>query len=247
MTEAQLISPDARAVLDVLDTGAVEIVFQPIVQLQDGTVRGYEALARFDRRHFANPAQAFAAATEAGLGVELEILAIERALQRLDDLPTGAWLSLNASVEALLTPRTVELLLAHSHRRLTVELTEHTQITDYTALQKVLDRLRPAGILVAVDDAGAGFANLSQILQLHPDIIKLDIFLTRNIDADPVRIALVRALVAFADSLGAMLVAEGIETYAEHRQVLALGVHHGQGYYIARPGPLASHHIEPLL
>ncbi|OJF12222.1 EAL domain-containing protein [Couchioplanes caeruleus] len=247
MTVAQLPSPANRAVREVLYRSAVETAFQPIVQLEDGMVNGYEALARFDRRHFANPAEAFAAADAAGLGVELEILAIERSLLRLGDVPDGVWLSLNASVEALLTPRTITMLLAHAHRRIAVELTEHTQVTDYTALREVMDLLRAAGILIAVDDAGAGFANLSQILQIQPDVIKLDISLTRGIDQDPVRIALARALVTFAESIGAMLVAEGIETYAEHAQLLELGVRHGQGYYIAKPGPLPRRHIEPLL
>ncbi|MEV4636435.1 EAL domain-containing protein [Actinoplanes sp. NPDC049548] len=247
MTVAQLPSTDTRAVRDVLHHNALRTVFQPIVRLEDGTVRGYEALTRFDDRLFPDPVQAFASANEAGLGVQLEILAIERALQRLDDLPEGAWLSLNASVEALLTPRTISLLLSHANRKIAVELTEHTRVTDYSALHEVTGLLRAAGILLAVDDAGAGFANLSQILQLRPDVIKLDISLTRGIDTDPVRAALTRALVSFSESIGALLIAEGIETYAEHERLLALGVEHGQGYYIARPGSLPGHHIEPLL
>ncbi|MEV4703897.1 EAL domain-containing protein [Actinoplanes sp. NPDC049316] len=247
MTMAHVTTPQLGALHDVLRTEAVGTAFQPIVQLDDGMVRGYEALARFERDHFPNPAEAFAAAMTAGLGVELEQLAIRRALLRLDDLPAGAWLSLNASVEALLAPATIEMLLAHAHRGLAVEVTEHVPVRDYSALGEVLDRLRAVGILIAVDDAGAGFASLSHILQLRPDIIKLDIGLTRDIDTDPVRIALTRALVTFADSVGALLIAEGIETYAEHEQLRSLGVRHGQGYYIAKPGPLPSHHIEPLL
>ncbi|MFI5496564.1 EAL domain-containing protein [Actinoplanes sp. NPDC051859] len=247
MTVAQLPSPATQAVRDVLRERALQIAFQPIVQLEDGRVNGYEALARFDRRHFANPAEAFAAAESAGLGVDLEILAIDQALLRLGDLPHGAWLSLNASVDALLDPRTISLLLAHARHGLTVELTERTPVADYTALREVMDLLRAASIKVAIDDAGSGFANLTQILQIQPDIIKLDIFLTRDIDQDPVRIALARALFTFAESIGAMLVAEGIETYSEHAQLMALGVRHGQGYYIAKPGPLPSRHIEPLL
>lgn len=247
MTVAQLSSPDFRAVRDVLHRNALRTVFQPVVRLEDGTVRGYEALTRFDHQDFPDPVQGFAAASAAGLGVELEILAIEGALRRIDDLPEGAWLSLNASVEALLTPRTISLLLSHANRRIAVELTEHTRVTDYTALHEVTGLLRAAGILLAVDDAGAGFANLSQILQLRPDVIKLDISLTRGIDTDPVRAALTRALVSFSESIGALLVAEGIETYAEHERLLALGVRHGQGYYIAKPGALPERHIEPLL
>jgi EAL domain-containing protein (putative c-di-GMP-specific phosphodiesterase class I) len=247
MTDAQLSSPDVQVLQQVLNRGAVEVAFQPVVQLEDGLVRGYEALARFDRDHFASPVQAFAAANAAGLGVALELLAVQRAFGRLDDMPAGAWLSVNLSVEAMLTPVVTATLLAHAHRGITVELTEHTQVSDYVALTEVTDRLRAAGIGIAVDDAGAGYASLSHVLQLRPDIIKLDITLVRDIDTDPVRTALARALASFAHDTGAQLIAEGIETYAEHEKLRSLGVELGQGYFMARPGPLPSRHIEPLL
>src|SRR5687768_16076268 len=98
MTDAQLTSPEAQVLQQVLNRGAVQVAFQPVVQLKDGLVRCYEALARFDRDHFASPVQAFAAANAAGLGVALELLAVQRELGRLDDMPAGAWLSVNLSV-----------------------------------------------------------------------------------------------------------------------------------------------------
>jgi EAL domain-containing protein (putative c-di-GMP-specific phosphodiesterase class I) len=247
MTIEPLTSTAVRVLRSVLDDGAVRPAFQPVVQLEDGLVRGYEALARFDRDHFAGPVEAFTAANAVGLGTDLELLAARRAFERLDDMPPGAWLSVNLSVEAVMTPEVTDVLLAHAHRRITVELTEHTQVSDYTTLNKVTDRLRAAGVLIAVDDAGAGYASLSHVLQLRPDIIKLDITLVRDIDTDPIRTALARALATFARETGAMLIAEGIETYAEHEKLRSLGVELGQGYYMARPGPLPSRHIEPLL
>jgi EAL domain-containing protein (putative c-di-GMP-specific phosphodiesterase class I) len=247
MTMAQPVPLDVQALHAVLRSGALQTAFQPIVQLDDGMVRGYEALARFDRRHFTSPAEAFATATAAGLGAELELLAVTRALSRLDDVPAGAWLSLNLSAEALLQPETLAALLAHAHRRIAVEVTEHTCVRNYAALHDVLTALRRAGVLIAVDDMGSGFASLTHTLHVRPDLIKLDISLIRDINADPIRIALTRALVSFADTVGAVLIAEGIETLAEHDQLRSLGVRHGQGYYMAKPGPLPSRHIEPLL
>ena len=88
-----------------------------------------------------------------------------------------------------------------------------------------------------IDDAGAGFSSLKHVLGLHPDAIKLDLALTRDIDTDPVRRALAASLVAFAREIGATIVAEGIETRGELETLRALGVTHGQGYYLARPGP----------
>jgi EAL domain-containing protein (putative c-di-GMP-specific phosphodiesterase class I) len=228
--------PDALH--EVLRSRAIQPAFQPVVNLDDGVVTAYEALARFERNLFSSPADAFAAAADAGVGVELELLASERALAHLDLVPAGAWLSTNLSVEAVLNPQVRETLLAHASHGIAVELTEHTRVPDYPALTRITDALRTAGIRIAVDDAGAGFASLSHILQLRPDIIKLDISLTRNIDSDPVRAALARSLVDFASDIGAMLIAEGIETEGEYDRLRTLGVRHGQGYFLARPGPL---------
>ncbi|WP_067495563.1 EAL domain-containing protein [Actinoplanes sp. TFC3] len=225
-----------RDIRDVIAEQAIQPIFQPVISLEDGVVRAYEALARF--AHFPNPVDAFTAATDAGLGVQLEQLAIEKAFEHLDQLPSGAFLSANLSVEALLTPQVQATLLAHAAHPIAVELTEHAPVHDYPALIAVTDRLRSAGIAIAVDDTGAGFASLSHILQLRPDIIKLDITLTRNIDADPVRAALARSLVGFAQDIGAILIAEGIETPAEHERLRSLNVQLGQGYFLARPGPL---------
>ncbi|RZU53588.1 EAL domain-containing protein (putative c-di-GMP-specific phosphodiesterase class I) [Krasilnikovia cinnamomea] len=239
MTPTLSADPAARCtVRHVLDARAVRMAFQPVVQLQDGSVLAYEALARFDREHFDSPVQAFAAAAEAGIGVELELLALQQALNSIDDIPPGAWLTTNLSVEALLNRVVRTTLIAHADRNVIVEITEHSEVRDYSVLREATSELRAAGILIAVDDAGAGFASLSHILHLHPDIIKLDIMFTRGIDADPVRAALIRALVAFADEAGAMLIAEGVETPAEYDTLIELGVRLGQGYFMARPGPL---------
>jgi EAL domain-containing protein (putative c-di-GMP-specific phosphodiesterase class I) len=232
--------PAVETIHRVLRNGAVRPTFQPVVRLVDGTVIAFEALARFRGEDFPGPDQAFAAAMDAGLGVELELLAMRQAFTSLDSVPRGAYLSTNLSVEAMLDPRVQETLLANAGRRITVELTEHTQVHDYPTLVAVTERLRAAGILIAVDDAGAGFASLSHILQLRPDIIKLDITLTRGIDDDPVRMALARCLVAFASDIGANLVAEGIETSAERDKLLELGVRLGQGYLLGRPGALSA-------
>ncbi|AGL14314.1 EAL domain-containing protein [Actinoplanes sp. N902-109] len=229
-----------RDIQAIIDTQAIQPTFQPVISLEDGSVTAYEALARFDEDRFPNPVDAFAAAGEVGLGVPLELLAIEKAFEHLDALPDGTFLSANLSVEALLTPGVQAILLEHATQRIAVELTEHAQVHDYPALIAVTDRLRAAGIAIAVDDTGAGFASLSHILQLRPDIIKLDITLVRDIDQDPVRAALARSLVGFAQDIGASLIAEGIETAAEHERLRSLNVRLGQGYFLARPGPLGA-------
>ncbi len=222
----------------VLDQRAVQMVFQPIVSLSDGITVAYEALARFDPSVFAGPDQAFAAAAHSGLGIDLELLAIHRAFERVPDLPAGAWLGVNLSAEALLSPAARDMLLAHAGDRIVIEVTEHTQIDDYTRLRHALKDLRDAGIKLSIDDAGAGFASMRHILQLEPDVIKLDISLVRDVDTDPARAALARSLVGFAADIGAELIAEGIETAAERARLTELGFGYGQGFHLARPADL---------
>ncbi|VTR76605.1 sensor domain-containing phosphodiesterase [Cellulomonas hominis] len=230
------VSERVRWVRQVVATGDLRTVFQPIVRLATGEVVAVEALSRFDPARFPTPVHAFAAASAAGLAVELELLAARCALDRLPDLPAGVRLSVNLSAEALLDPRTPALLLPGG-RSVGVEVTEHTPVQDYPALCAVTDRLKDAGVHVAVDDAGAGFASLRHVLQLRPTIIKLDLGLVRGIDADPVRQALARAVGDFAGTLGSRLVAEGVETPQERDALLGLGVELGQGYLLGRPGP----------
>ena len=96
--------------------------------------------------------------------------------------------------------------------------------------------LRRRGAQLAVDDMGAGYAGLRQVTAVHPDYLKLDRSLIASIDEDPDRAALVRAMVDYAERVGARLVAEGVETQAELRTCISLGVHLVQGYLLARPG-----------
>jgi EAL domain-containing protein (putative c-di-GMP-specific phosphodiesterase class I) len=238
-TEARrLASRDEDAVRHILATGAVRSVVQPVVRLTDGATVAYEALARFDPEVFATPDRAFAAAEACGLGLELEMLALTTALDQLPALPAGIWLGLNLSAATVAHPRVRELLLRHADANIGVEITEHTPIDDYQLLNAALLPLRTAGINIVVDDAGAGFASLSHILQLRPDTIKLDISLVRGIDADPVRRALARSLVGFAHEIGAALIAEGVETEAERSTLASLGAVYGQGYLWGKPGPV---------
>jgi EAL domain-containing protein (putative c-di-GMP-specific phosphodiesterase class I) len=236
--QRQAVHHATQTVRTVLDQRAIQMVFQPVVKLADGVTVAYEALARFNPDIFASPDRAFAAATQSGLGTDLELLAVQRALERLPDLPDETWLCVNLSADALLTAAASDILLAHAGNHLVIEVTEHTQIDDYAKLRHALKDLRSAGLKLSIDDAGAGFASLNHILQLRPDIIKLDISLVRDIDTDPARAALARSLVSFAADTDAELIAEGIETAAERSRLAELGLSYGQGFHLARPADL---------
>ena len=122
--------------------------------------------------------------------------------------------------------------------RMVVEITEHEAVDDYDELARWLAPLRALGVRIAIDDAGAGYASLRHTLQIAPDIVKVDISLTRSIDGDRGKRALARALISFAQEMDMTIVAEGIETDAELQTLLELGVRYGQGYFLAQPGTL---------
>ena len=221
----------------VLAGGVLAMRFQPIADLRTGAVLGAEALARFETEPRRPPDVWFAEALDVGLGLELELAAVAAALPALDALPPGSYLSVNVSPATVPEPGLVDLV-SGAGDRVVLELTEHAPVDDYGVVAEGLGGLRRLGARLAVDDAGAGFASLRHILRLEPDIIKLDLALTRGIDGDPVRRALASALVRFAAEIGAVITAEGVESAGEVRVLRDLGVAAGQGYYLARPGPL---------
>jgi PAS domain S-box-containing protein len=223
----------------VLDDGGPTMVFQPILELASGKAIGAEALARFTGQPYRPPNEWFADAADVGLGVELELSAIRVALSQLDQLPSGAYLSLNAAPSTVTSPALHELLRgAGVAGRVVLELTEHVGVADYTELTEALDGLRAMGVRLAVDDAGSGFSSLQHILNLRPDIIKLDRALVEGIDADPARRALAGSLLTFGAEIGAQVVAEGIENQREQTVLRRLGVRYGQGFHLGRPAPL---------
>lgn len=229
-----------RRIKGVLAGEALTMVFQPIFDLGQGDIIGVEALARFESEPYRPPDSWFMEAQTVGLGLELELAAVNGALRRLDDLPPGTFLSVNLSPEVAAAPEFAQTLAGLPGERIVIEVTEHAPIGDYQALLEALDGLRSLGVRLAIDDAGAGYASLKHILQLSPDFIKLDVALTQGIDTDTARRALAKALIAFASETGTVIVAEGIETQEELDALRALGVTYGQGYYLGRPGPLSN-------
>lgn len=217
----------------------LSMAFQPIVDLETWTVAGYEALARFRSFPMRGPDEWFAEAMALELGVQLELAAIRQAMAALPQLPPTTYLSVNASHRAASSSELRSLLESGSDR-IVVEITEHEPIDDYELLTTALAGLRAGGIRIAIDDAGAGYASLRHALQLAPDIVKVDISLTRDIDSDRGRRALASALISFADEMGMTIVAEGIETEAELKTLRELGVRFGQGYYLAEPKALSA-------
>jgi len=239
LSSAQVSRSRQSRVESVIQSAAFTLVYQPICNLRDMQVVGFEALCRFSDEPYLSPDKWFAEAAEAGLGVDLEIAVLKRGVQQLQSLPEAAYVSFNASPETVTSGRLSPLFERVPSGRIVLEVTEHAPVADYDQLMASLSELRARGVRLAVDDAGAGFASLQHIVQLAPDFIKLDMSLTRDIDTDAARRALASALIFFARETGASIIAEGIETEDELAILKSLGVSNGQGYLLGRPMPLA--------
>ena len=222
-------------VRQVLRTQAVDIALQPIVCLASGAFRGAEALARFPGSS-RGAEEMFALAASAGLGPDLELLALQGALARLDDVPPGAYLSVNMSPDGIADPRFGSVMgRCESLDRVVLEVTEHAPVEQYASLHRVLAPLRETGLRVAVDDVGAGYASFRHVLQLHPDVIKIDRSLVDGISTDPALRTIAGNIVLLGLNLGAAVVAEGVETAADLEVLETLGADMGQGYLFAAP------------
>jgi EAL domain-containing protein (putative c-di-GMP-specific phosphodiesterase class I)/CheY-like chemotaxis protein len=228
------------------EDGALKMVFQPICALDGSGPVGVEALARFRGPPLRPPDRWFEEAEAVGLRRELELAAIKAAIEELDQVPGELYLAVNASPETLRSAALLKLLARTDGSRIVVEVTEHARIDDYKAVNVALAHVRDLGVRLAIDDAGAGFASLRHILRLAPEIMKLDRTLIDRIESDRSRQALAAGLISFAEKIEATIVAEGIERQAEVSALGDLGVSYGQGFFFAKPAPLAELSLEPL-
>lgn len=236
-------------IADIIASGAFHPVFQPIVDLRTGLTVGFEALTRFATGD--EPAEIFADATRVGLGAQLEAATLTAAVRDAARLPANGWLSLNVSPIFLAECAQLTAILTHRTRPIILEITEHDIVDDYAPLHAAMRAMGP-DVRLAVDDAGAGVANFEHLVNLRPDLVKIDAGLIRGVNADVSRQALIVGLVHFAAVSGALVLAEGIETQAEEETVQRLGVTLGQGFLLARPAPieewaLATHPIQPTV
>lgn len=221
----------------VIKNRMITTLFQPIVEASTGAVVGAEALSRFPKSN-RGPDVWFAEAASVGMGVDLELAAMEIALSQLPNIADHIYLSLNASPDTIIDPRLLNLVATSQPRRLVIEITEHAVVTDYSALTKALRNIRNIGARIAVDDVGAGFSSFTHIRELEPDIIKIDRSIVSNIHEDPARRVITSAIGDVSKDLGAKAVAEGIEVQEELDVLMAIGIQYAQGYFLAKPGPI---------
>lgn len=227
----------APALLSLLQGGGLAMALQPIVDAGTGRPVGYEALARFTRLDGGpqRPDLVLAEAASAGVGLDVERAALRAALALLARLSPERYLSVNLSPAAVADGEVLGQLRAAPLERIVLELTEHDAVADYQQLNETLGPLRARGMRLAIDDVGAGYSGLAHMLQLSPDILKLDMSLTRDVDQDPARRALITAMTSFTRQLDLSLIAEGVERAEQRQALLGCGVELMQGYLFSRP------------
>ena len=223
----------------VLAGRKLHAVYQPVVSIKDNDVVGYEALIRGPEGELERPDVLFAVAEEADMTLELESLCLETIFAKLPRAVSGKKLFVNASPRLLghsvfLDQRNLDNM-RRAHPDVVMEVSEKEVVHDYPAFRETLDRLRHAGLQIAIDDAGSGYSGLESILQLRPEYIKVATSIVRNLHADTIKRQVITALATLGEQIQAPLIAEGIEQREELDSLLALGVRMGQGYLLGKP------------
>lgn len=232
--------PDARSRIEAVLQGRLLVTaFQPIQDLSTGAVVGAGALTRFvTDGHSAD--HWFAEAAHASLGGDLEFAAMESALAAAENLPAHLYVTLKLSPPTCLDPLLPDLVLQSglSPSRVVLELTDPPTAEQADALLGPLIPLRNQGVRLAVGHSGSYPGSVRHINLLRPDIIKLDRNLIEGISTNALRHTVCESLIWIADQIGALIIAEGIETGAELATLRALGIRTGQGYFLGRPTTL---------
>ncbi|WP_417519786.1 EAL domain-containing protein [Minwuia sp.] len=232
-------------ILEIIDQRKFSFFHQEIWDMDTSKPVGAECLARIAQQPAKSPDFWFNEAASLGLGPRFEMATIETALATLPALPRSVFLSVNASPHAILDDRFEALFSEVPLSRIVVEITEHQTVENYRAIARKLDPLRRRGLRLAVDDAGAGYASLFHILELHPDIIKLDAAIIHGSETDLSRKALISAMVTYAYDVGVEIVAEGVETELQKEVLQGLGVRLMQGFALSVPGPVGNNDYSP--
>ena len=233
-----------------LDAGEIEAFFQPVIDLESGRIIGAEALARWRKPdgRLVPPAAFIPVAEQTTLITDIDLVVLSQACRQ-----TRAWseaglgeLRISCNISArhfqrgnLLSEvgRVLEET-ALPARQLTLEVTETVYMENIDQARAILDSLRDLGISSALDDFGTGYSSLSYVRSLHFDVLKIDRAFVKNLP-DESSLALVRAMLGIAESLGITPLAEGVETTGQFELLRSLGCRMGQGYLFSPPVPAA--------
>ncbi|MEE9383530.1 MAG: EAL domain-containing protein [Nannocystaceae bacterium] len=238
----QVPSPADLAELDIVFRRAVDrirLVCQPIVDLSRRRFVAYEALLRSDEPALATPLTLLHAAEQLERLPEVDRRVRELAAQHVARLPADVDMHVNLHPIALDDPSLYDATapLTQVAHRIVLEITEQQRLSDPTRVGEQMAALRRLGYRVALDDLGAGHAGLTSIVTLHPETVKLDMALVRDIHRRDTQATIVGRVVDLCGDLGLTLIAEGVEVREELDTLVELGCNLFQGYDFARPQP----------
>jgi diguanylate cyclase (GGDEF)-like protein len=232
----------SSAIFEIINRKQLQAVFQPIIDLTVPAISGYEALIRGPQdTRLHSPKALFDEAKIYSLVVPLEFLCIEVACRQYKEKQLEGTLFLNISPMSLTTRQTgshvVELLQEYGFNKhqVVIELSEQYPLEDYELLGEAIKYIRDSGYELAIDDLGAGYSSLRVWSEFMPEYVKIDRHFIDGIDREPVKYEFVRSIQEISRSVGCKVIAEGIETNAELKALCALGITHGQGYFLGRP------------
>lgn len=218
-------------------------VFQPIVNLSNGSIHGYEGLIRgpeYSDLH--SPFDLFKEANVKNRVCELELLSLQIGLESFAKFPCTNKIFVNVSPACLLRfeeNRVISLAyiehLGLNPKDIVLELTEGSPTFDYSKLYSVIDSYRNVGFQIAIDDLGEGFSSLRLWSELQPEYVKIDKHFIKGINLDPVKLQFVKSIQQIAENSGTKVIVEGIETEAELAIVKDLNIDFCQGYLLGRP------------
>lgn len=235
-----------KTLQDILNQRSLSALFQPILNISDGTFLGFEGLIRGPADSpLHSPINLFAAAKQQGLALEVEMLCRQIVLESFAAQNLPGHLFLNVSPDALTHPsfkngQTLAYLenLGIDPQRVIIEITENQPTFDFEGMRNALLHYRNMGFKIAMDDLGEGFSSLRLWSELRPEFVKIDMHFVQGVNADPLKQQFIRSIQSIALSSGTQVIAEGIETNAEFRVIRDIGIACGQGYFIARPAPV---------
>lgn len=247
--------PAFQILRDILDRERLTAVFQPIINLGNGEIMGYEGLIRGpSSTPLQSPLALFGVAQRHGLSLELERVCRKVVIGSFAARDLPGRLFLNVDPECLLQPgftrgETLRLLEAVglTPDRIVIELTEHRPMLDYAVLRAATDHYREMGFQIAIDDLGEGFSGLRLWSELRPAFVKVDRHFVEGVNRDPVKHKFLESIQRIAEQARSTVIAEGIETEAELRTVREIGIGLGQGYVIARPSATPAPSLAPAL
>lgn len=218
----------------------ISTLFQPVLDLRDGSIIGYEALSRGPAgTDIENPEVLFELARDFDLVWDLESLCIENIRPWLEEVCQRGFLFFNVEshfIQQLHYRGTgVFQSFFSCHRQVVIEVTERSAIRDYGMFRRALHQLKSMGFKIAIDDCGSGYATLEAVAELKPDYLKVGHSLFNGVERDPIRRRIVDLVARCGDTIGAGTIAEAIETEEQLRVTRELNIDMGQGYLFAPP------------